>query len=497
MPRRIPSPTLTASTFLFGLALTASMQATAVKAQVSGGLPAYVKLQAVTPGSQQSGNANLSGKVRAGSFEGNGATITGLNANNVSSGLLASSFGGLGIDTSAATPGSLLWNDGLGWNLLAMGNEGDVLTVTGGLPGWIPSSGGGLSLPYAGSADDGGADSLFKVTDSGAGAAVFGQTDNPTGAGVRGEATDNSDYSFGGYFTAASPNGRAVNARNDSTTGQSVAGRFGSASPDSLAVYSTASSSSGDAIAIYGESFAVSGTGVRGVALATVPNRQTGGVEGFAYAPDGAGVWGYNGSLTGRATGLFASSQNISNGSAALLVFGNSAVLGTKQFMIDHPLDPTNKALHHYCTEGPAPYNVYKGRVRTDAAGYAWVRLPDYYEAINRDPDFQLTVVDSSADFVLAKITQEIKNGQFQVRTSKPGVTVCWEVKATRNDRWVQQNGYVTEEDKLPGERGKYFVPKLYGQPDSNGVFGARADATQRIAAKPDNAEPAGPALPE
>ena len=32
---------------------------------------------------------------------------------------------------------------------------------------------------------------------------------------------------------------------------------------------------------------------------------------------------------------------------------------GVKAFRIDHPLDPENKYLLHYCAEGPEPLNVY------------------------------------------------------------------------------------------------------------------------------------------
>jgi len=47
---------------------------------------------------------------------------------------------------------------------------------------------------------------------------------------------------------------------------------------------------------------------------------------------------------------------------------------------------------------------------------------------------------------------------------------VSWEVKAIRNDRWVQEYGYRTEQPKTPEHRGKYLHPELYGQPKELGI---------------------------
>ncbi len=48
-----------------------------------------LSLQSSTPGTQETGNLNVSGVIIAGSFSGGGASLTGLNAGNVSSGTLA------------------------------------------------------------------------------------------------------------------------------------------------------------------------------------------------------------------------------------------------------------------------------------------------------------------------------------------------------------------------------------------------------------------------
>src|SRR5438552_18817142 len=49
----------------------------------------YVKLQTATPGTSQTGHANISGTSIAGFFQGDGNALTNLNAANILSGTLA------------------------------------------------------------------------------------------------------------------------------------------------------------------------------------------------------------------------------------------------------------------------------------------------------------------------------------------------------------------------------------------------------------------------
>src|SRR5205085_63715 len=141
---------------------------------------------------------------------------------------------------------------------------------------------------------------------------------------------------------------------------------------------------------------------------------------------------------------------------------GRFGASGTKSFRIDHPFDPENKYLLHYCAEGPEPQNIYNGTITTDGKGEAWVELPDYYAEINKSPRYQLTVVDDTAGpgFVQVKVAHKIKGNRFMIMTSAPNIEVCWEVKATRNDRWVQRYGAPVEVDKLGTEKGKYQHPE-------------------------------------
>jgi hypothetical protein len=116
-------------------------------------------------------------------------------------------------------------------------------------------------------------------------------------------------------------------------------------------------------------------------------------VRGESYSSSGYGVYGW---AQAGGTGH------------AIYAAGTIAAAGTKLFQIDHPLNPENYYLNHFCTEGPQPMNAYSGNVVTDAQGYAVVQLPDYFESINRDFRYQLTLIDNSDDFVQAKVVREI-----------------------------------------------------------------------------------------
>ncbi|UCG43032.1 MAG: hypothetical protein JSU73_14470 [candidate division WOR-3 bacterium] len=98
-------------------------------------------------------------------------------------------------------------------------------------------------------------------------------------------------------------------------------------------------------------------------------------------------------------------------------------------FTIDHPLDPHGKILTHYFIEGPEMRNIYDGEAVLDAAGRAEVVLPDYFDALNRNPRVQLTGVGTNDVFV----AQEVSAGRFVVG-GRPGTKVFWQVTGERKD---------------------------------------------------------------
>ena len=58
---------------------------------------------------------------------------------------------------------------------------------------------------------------------------------------------------------------------------------------------------------------------------------------------------------------------------------------GAGSFVIDHPLDPRNKLLYHSFLESPDVKNIYDGVATLDKNGEAVIKLPRYFEALNKD----------------------------------------------------------------------------------------------------------------
>ena len=165
---------------------------------------------------------------------------------------------------------------------------------------------------------------------------------------------------------------------------------------------------------------------------------------------------------------------------------GNVAISGTLSkgagtFKIDHPLDPANKYLYHSFVESPDMMNVYNGNIITNQHGIATVILPDYFEALNRDFRYQLTVIGQFAQAIVAK---EISRHSFTIKTSKPGVKVSWQVTGIRHDAYAEAHRIQVEEEKPPQEQGHYLHPELFGAPPEQAV-GYHAPAATLAAQAP------------
>lgn len=153
---------------------------------------------------------------------------------------------------------------------------------------------------------------------------------------------------------------------------------------------------------------------------------------------------------------------------------------GGGSFQIDHPLDPENKYLYHSFVESPDMKNMYDGVITTDGSGYATITLPDWFQALNADFRYQLTVLDDSdADETLlwAKVVKKVGTqapNQFTIRTSKGNVEVSWQITGTRHDAFANANRITPEVDKPESERGKYLHPEAFGMPLEKGIYSSR-----------------------
>jgi hypothetical protein len=155
----------------------------------------------------------------------------------------------------------------------------------------------------------------------------------------------------------------------------------------------------------------------------------------------------------------------IENTTGNIVIPGNLAK-GGGSFRIDHPLDPTNKYLYHSFVESPDMMNIYNGNIVTDAAGKATVELPAYFEALNMEFRYQLTVIGS---FSQAIVSKEVAANKFEIATSTPNVKVSWQVTGVRHDAYANMNRIPTEVEKSAKDKGTYIHPKAFNQPVSKG----------------------------
>jgi hypothetical protein len=153
-------------------------------------------------------------------------------------------------------------------------------------------------------------------------------------------------------------------------------------------------------------------------------------------------------------------------------VEGNLSKAGGS-FVIDHPTDPANKYLYHSFVESPDMMNIYNGNVVTDSSGTATVTMPSWFEALNRDFRYQLTVV---GQFAQAMVAAKISNGSFMIKTDKPNVEVSWQVTGIRQDAWANAHRIPVEVDKDSKYQGHYLHPELQG----HGGEGSIADMALR-----------------
>ncbi|UCE20084.1 MAG: hypothetical protein JSV84_07005 [Gemmatimonadota bacterium] len=134
-------------------------------------------------------------------------------------------------------------------------------------------------------------------------------------------------------------------------------------------------------------------------------------------------------------------------------------------FKIDHPLDPEGKFLYHSFVESPDMMNIYNGNVVLDEAGQAWVELPQWFDALNRDFRYQLAPIGAPGPNLY--ISEEIHNNRFKIAGGSPGMKVSWQVTGIRQDAYAEANRIQVEEDKPPEQRGTYLHPECFGKSES------------------------------
>jgi len=120
--------------------------------------------------------------------------------------------------------------------------------------------------------------------------------------------------------------------------------------------------------------------------------------------------------------------------------------------------------------------NLYSGNAILDGGGQAWVILPEWFAALNRDCTYQLTPIGGPAPDL--HIASEIKKGRFQIAGGSPGLKVSWQVTGIRQDAYAQAHPIVVDQEKPPEERGTYLHAEEHGQPADRSLS---AVETQRL----------------
>jgi hypothetical protein len=241
---------------------------------------------------------------------------------------------------------------------------------------------------------------------------------------------------------------------------------------------------------VFGYASNASGNGPAMVAISegggnglTANSDRGNGVEANTNSATGAGVYGWSPTFVSNGTGVRAAAYGTGavalraavGGTAtqAAAFTGNVSVTGTLtksggSFKIDDPADPANKYLSHSFVESPDMKNIYDGVVTTDARGLATVRMPRWFDALNRDFRYQLTVVGHS--FARAIVWHELEGNRFTVRTNEPLTKVSWQVTGVRHDAYADAHRIPVEQSKVGADHGRYLHPELYGQPRSKGI---------------------------
>jgi len=254
--------------------------------------------------------------------------------------------------------------------------------------------------------------------------------------------------------------------------GAGVWGQHQNSSGSAPGVFGQSLSTAASASGVYGEinGSADYSAGVRGQNLGA--NCCGFGVVGFSagqgigiggYAPNGFGVFGWSPNnwaawLDGAVT--------VTND---LHVYG-TLYKGGGAFRIDHPLDPAHSYLQHSFVESPDMKNIYDGNVTTDSKGYAIVAMPKWFQALNKDFRYQLTILGHSPWDTQARVWNELKNNRFTIRTNHGKVKVSWQVTGIRHDAYANAHRIQVVVPKTGEDAGKYAYPGLYGQPHSKGV---------------------------
>jgi hypothetical protein len=490
----------------------------AILAGAIGGLAGLIAGRVASP---DKANAAAGDPLLIGNTSNNaGTTNTTLTTSSTGTGLLITQNGtGTALRGSAVGAGSIAGfftaNNGTGISgVTGNGNSYGVFAQNNGATGSagaIRAAGGtnhgvvattALSTSYAVKAVNNSAgEAVFgqsTATTAAAGVGVRGVTAGELGSGVVGVAGNFGGSGNGVWGLAVAPDGKSIYAQQAASThgaGAAVLASGGqnhgvvattetfqanavnatqTASDSGVAIYGLATGVTGINVAVKGE---ISGDGYAVYGHASKASGFQYGLVGQTDGTDGIAVYGHAAEGTGTNFGVYGATDSTngfgvySNGKAqiagALNVTG-VITAGTKDFRIDHPLDPARKFLSHSCVESDQRRTIYDGEVTLDSKGEATVSLPAWFETVNRDVRYQLTAIGPTDRSLYVKA--RVKGNAFSIGGGNAGQVVCWQLSGVRQDPYARAHPLIVEASKAGTERERYLHPEVYGKPASKSI---------------------------
>jgi len=419
--------------------------------------------------------------------------IVGVNTNTATASTFFNTTGAIGLVVNDATAGATalmgnataLTGSGVGVDgessssgLGAAGVYGQLSTLTPAVGTGTSTSAGVRGVSQSQTANGPGVYGLHSSS-AGTGPAVLGETASTAqlAVGMQGVVTS----------SAAGLASAGVRGLNNGTVDAGV-GVWGQTAAAGFGVFGV-TPTGGAGVAGLTTSGVNLGYGVLGQSNSTADNAA--GVSGVinSNAANAAGVRGYNahanccgmgvaGFHAGQGIGVYGEANNgfavsgYSPNNWSGYFQGSVNVVGTLTktagaFRIDNPLDPAHSYLQHSFVESPDMKNVYDGVVRTNGKGFATVKLPDWFDALNKYFRYQLT---SLSGLQLVAVAKEISHNRFTIQSQKPNSKVSWQVTGIRKDRYANAHRIQTVVPKTGSADNKYVHPELYGKPPSKSV---------------------------
>jgi hypothetical protein len=347
---------------------------------------------------------------------------------NTASGSYATVGGGANNSASNldATVGGGSTNSASGWYATVGGGQhnsanGYYATVGGGHADTVNTRYGGVAAGYSNLAGDAATDTAAFV-----------------GGGLDNSAIGKYSTVGGGYSNTASGDratvgGGRINTATDwfATVGGGEANTASGSAATVSGGYNNTASNLG----------ATAGGGYNNTATdwyATVGGGYNNEADGYAATVGG----GYNCDSDGDYSFTVGNDSNVPSSYSNSAAFNGQTATASSQtrvgtiskaagtFTIDHPTQPLNRIMNHYFVESPEMVLIYRGVAIIGSEGRAEVQLPDYFDALNRNPMVQLTGVGTSDVYVSDKVS-----GNRFVIGGKPGTEVYWTVTGDRKDQ--------------------------------------------------------------